>query len=195
MAPSHFSSAHTSWEKVGKSGGIWLKVDIFYLFLGLFKSTCMITFIGEYTCKLDSKGRVILPVAFKKQMSGDNQEKFVLKKDIFESCLVLYPMEEWNRQNKIIRKKINPYKREHNKFLRRFFKGMVEVMLDASNRFLIPRRLLEEITAEKEIVMAGQFGKIEIWTKDRYEKADLGDDEFAGMAEDIMEGLVDETDE
>ena len=155
----------------------------------------MITFIGEYTCKLDSKGRVILPSAYKKQMSGISQEKFVIKKDIFENCLVLYPMEEWDRQNKIIRKKINPYKREHNKFLRRFFKGMAEVILDASNRILIPRRLLDEISADREIVMAGQYGKIEIWTKDRYEKADLGDDEFAGMAENIMEGLVDETDE
>jgi MraZ protein len=155
----------------------------------------MIIFIGEYTCKLDNKGRVILPAAFKKQMSGSNQEKFVIKKDIFESCLVLYPMEEWDRQIKIIRKKINPYKREHNKFLRRFFKGMADVMLDANNRILIPKRLLDEIDANKEIVMAGQYGKIEIWTKDRYDKSDLGDDEFAGMAEDIMEGLVDETDE
>jgi MraZ protein len=155
----------------------------------------MTIFIGEYTCKLDSKGRVILPAAFKKQLSGNNQERFVIKKDIFESCLVLYPMEEWDRQNKIIRKKINPYKREHNKFLRRFFKGMVEVVLDANNRLLIPRRLLDEISADKEIIMAGQYGKIEIWTKDRYDKADLSDDEFAGMAEDIMEGLVDETDE
>lgn len=155
----------------------------------------MIIFIGEYTCKLDNKGRVILPATFKKQMSGNNQEKFVIRKDIFESCLVLYPMDEWDRQNKIIRKKINPYKREHNKFLRRFFKGIADVMLDANNRILIPKRLLDEIGASKEIVMAGQYGKIEIWTKDRYEKADLGDDEFAGMAEDILEGLVDETDE
>ena len=155
----------------------------------------MIIFIGEYTCKLDNKGRVILPAAFKKQMSGSNQEKFVIKKDIFESCLVLYPMEEWDRQIKIIRKKINPYKREHNKFLRRFFKGMADVMLDANNRILIPKRLLDEIDANKEIVMAGQYGKIEIWTKDRYDKSNLGDDEFAGMAENIMEGLVDETDE
>ncbi|MGD2035455.1 MAG: division/cell wall cluster transcriptional repressor MraZ [Bacteroidales bacterium] len=155
----------------------------------------MINFIGDYTCRLDAKGRVILPAAFKKQMKGADQERFVIKKDIFESCLLLYPIEEWERQSKIIRKKLNPYKREHNMFQRRFFKGMAEVVLDASNRILIPKRLLDEISADKEIVLTGQFGKIEIWAKDRYEKIEVGDEEFANMAENIMEGLVDETDE
>lgn len=155
----------------------------------------MISFIGEYTCKLDSKGRIVFPSSFKKQMTGSNQEKFVVKGDIFENCLVLYPNAEWERQVKILRKKINPYKKEHNKFLRRFYKGMAEILLDANNRLLLPKRLLEEIGAEKELVMAGQYGKIEIWAKDRYEQIELGDDEFAGMAEDIMEGLVDESDE
>jgi MraZ protein len=155
----------------------------------------MITFIGEYTCKLDTKGRVILPSAFKKQMSGNNQERFVIKKDIFDKCLVLYPYQEWERQNKIIRKKINPYKKEHTLFLRQFLKGMAELLLDGSNRLLIPKRLLDEIAASKEIIMAGQFGKIEIWAKELYEKIEVGDKEFASMAEKIMEGLVDETEE
>lgn len=155
----------------------------------------MITYIGDYTCKLDAKGRVILPAAFKKQMKGSDQERFVVKKDIFESCLLLYPIQEWERQNKIIRKKLNPYKKEHNMFLRRFLKGMAEVMLDANNRILIPKRLLDEISAKKEIVLAGQFGKIEIWAKENYDKIKVGDDEFANMAENIMEGSVDETDE
>ncbi len=155
----------------------------------------MITFIGEYTCKLDSKGRVILPAAFKKQMSGNNQERFVIKKDIFENCLILYPIEEWERQSKIIRKKINPYKKEHTTFLRQFFKGIAELVLDGNNRLLIPKRLLDEVEADKDIIMAGQFGKIEIWAKERYEKIELGAQEFAGMAEKIMEGLVDETEE
>jgi MraZ protein len=155
----------------------------------------MITFIGEYTCKLDSKGRVILPAAFKKQMSGNSQERFVIKKDIFVNCLILYPIEEWERQSKIIRKKINPYKKEHATFLRQFFKGIAELNLDGNNRLLVPKRLLEEVEADKDIIMAGQFGKIEIWAKEKYEKIELGAQEFAGMAEKIMEGLVDETEE
>ncbi len=155
----------------------------------------MITFIGEHTCKLDAKGRLILPAAFKKQLTGSNPDRFVIKKDIFEKCLVLYPDEEWERQVKIIRKKINPYKKEHNVFLRRFFKGMAELMLDTNSRLLIPKRLLDEVEVDKDVVLAGQYGKIEIWSKTLYEQIEVDDDDFAGMAENIMEGLVDETDE
>jgi MraZ protein len=153
----------------------------------------MTTFIGEYTCKLDAKGRLMLPVAFKKQNSGSIQDRFVIKKDIFENCLVLYPIDEWERQNSLIRKKLNPYNKEHNMFLRRFFKGMAEIVLDSNNRMLIPKRLLDEVKANKDIILAGQLGKIEIWAKDQYDSINVGNDEFANMAEKIMEGLVDET--
>jgi MraZ protein len=154
----------------------------------------MTTFIGEYSCKLDPKGRVMLPAAFKKQNTGGDLDRYVIKKDIFENCLVLYPMDEWERQNKLIQKKLNPYNKEHNIFLRRFFKGMAELTLDSNNRLLIPKRLLEEVGADKDLLLAGQLGKIEIWAKDLYDKIELGNDEFASMAEKIMEGLVDETD-
>jgi MraZ protein len=153
----------------------------------------MTTFIGEYTCKLDVKGRLMLPVAFKKQNTGSVQDRFIIKKDIFENCLVLYPIDEWERQNRLITKKLNPYNKEHNMFLRRFFKGMAEVILDSNNRMLVPKRLLDEVKADKEIIMAGQLGKIEIWAKDQYDSVNVGNDEFASMAEKIMEGLVDET--
>jgi MraZ protein len=155
----------------------------------------MTTFIGEYTCKLDVKGRLMLPVAFKKQNAGSDQERYVIKKDIFENCLVLYPMDEWERQTKLIRKKLNPYNKEHNVFLRKFFMGMAEVTLDSNNRMLIPKRLLDEIKADKDVVLAGQMGKIEIWAKDQFDSINVGDAEFANMAEKIFDGLVDETEE
>ncbi len=146
----------------------------------------MITFIGDYSCRLDDKGRVLLPAAFIKQMASSKQERFVLKKDIFESCLVLYPMNEWERQNQILRQNTNPYNREHNTFLRGFYKGTAEIVLDSSNRLLMPKRLLDEIGANREIVMAGQLGKIEIWTQEAYDKVEGGDDRFAQLAEKIM---------
>ena len=113
----------------------------FCLFLLKINISLMITFIGDYTCKLDAKGRVLLPAAFKKQMGNSIQEKFVIKKDIFEKCLVLYPDAEWQRQNKLISKQVNPYNREHNMFLRKFFKDTYDVFLDNSSRILIPKRL------------------------------------------------------
>ncbi|MBO7522602.1 MAG: protein mraZ, partial [Bacteroidales bacterium] len=116
----------------------------------------MATFIGDYTCRIDAKGRVMLPSAFKKQMPAEASDHFVVRKDIFESCLVLYTMDDWNMQLEKIRKKLNPYNREHNKFLRNFFKGTAELALDANNRMLIPKKFLEMINAEKDLVLAGQ---------------------------------------
>jgi MraZ protein len=146
----------------------------------------MTTFIGDYTCKLDAKGRVVFPAVFKKQMSSAPGDKFVTRKDVFEKCLVLYTMQEWDRQVRIIRSKINPYNKEHNKFLRGFYRGTAELELDASNRLLIPKRLLDMVEIEKQVVMAGQDGRIEIWSKKLYESIDTREDEFAQLAEKIL---------
>ncbi len=146
----------------------------------------MTTFIGDYTGKVDEKGRLTFPSSLKKQMSSASDDRFVVKKDIFEKCLVLYPMEEWERQNSLIRNRINPYNKEHNKFLRNFYKGTAEVVLDGNNRLLIPKRLLDLVGISKDVVLAGQDGKIEIWDKQMYDKVDESEEDFAELAEKIM---------
>ncbi|NOQ24029.1 MAG: division/cell wall cluster transcriptional repressor MraZ [Bacteroidales bacterium] len=148
----------------------------------------MTTFIGDYNCKVDEKGRVTFPSTLKKQMSSATQGRFVVKKDIFEQCLVLFPIEEWERQNSIIRSKINPYNKEHNKFLRNFYRGSAEIVLDSNNRMLIPKRLLELAEISKEAILAGQDGRIEIWAKKMYDTTEEGSDDFAALAEKIMGG-------
>ena len=62
----------------------------------------MSAFIGDYDCKIDIKGRILLPSAFLRQLPVKEQDRFVIKKDIFEKCLILYPIEEWTNQNKLI---------------------------------------------------------------------------------------------
>ena len=148
----------------------------------------MATFLGDYPCKVDVKGRIILPVAFKKQMPADAQDHFVVRKDVFDDCLVLYAIEDWNRQLEKIRKKLNPYNREQNMFLRNFFKGTAELSLDNNNRILVPKRLMELIGAERDVVLAGQDGKIEIWAAANYEKVDMPAEDFARMAEKYLGG-------
>jgi MraZ protein len=154
----------------------------------------MTTFIGEYNCKLDVKGRFLLPSAFKKNLSVEGQERFVVRRDIYETCLVLYPWNEWERMNNIIKKKINPYNKEHNKFLRAFFKGTAELVLDNANRLLIPKRLLDEVNIANEAVLAGQFGKIELWSPANYGSSMPSNDEFAGLANTILGGSMDDAD-
>jgi MraZ protein len=146
----------------------------------------MTNFIGDHPCKLDGKGRILFPAALKKQL-GEGMDRFVVKKDLFEKCLVLYTIDEWESQNQIIRKQINPFNKEHNRFLRGFHRGTAELLLDNSNRLLLPKRLLDEAGIDKDIVLAGQDSKIEIWDKQVYDG--LADDEmeFAQLAEKIMQ--------
>ncbi|MGB4293983.1 MAG: division/cell wall cluster transcriptional repressor MraZ [Bacteroidales bacterium] len=146
----------------------------------------MATFIGDYGCRLDAKGRFILPAAFKKQMPPGSPDRFVVRRDIFEPCLVLYTIDDWNIQLEKIRSRINPYNREHNVFLRNFFKGTAELALDSSNRLLIPRRLLELAGIGRDIVLAGQDGRIEIWDAERYEKIEMLPEDFANLAEKLL---------
>jgi MraZ protein len=147
----------------------------------------MNSFIGDYVCKIDEKGRLLLPAAFKKALSAEAHNTFVVKKDIYEPCLVLYPLNEWEKQVQLIRQRLNPYNREHNAFLRGFFKGTAEIELDVTNRLLIPKRLLEEVKIDREAILSGQDGKIEVWNKDAYESISHPD-EFARLAEKIMGG-------
>ena len=155
----------------------------------------MATFIGDYKCKVDAKGRIILPVAFKKQMPAEAQDHFVVRKDIFENCLVLYSIEDWNHQLDKIRKKMNPYNREHNMFLRNYFKGTAELSLDNNNRLLIPKRLTDLIGADRDVVLAGQDGRIEIWAESVYEKIGMAPGDFADLAEKLMGGNVNDPEE
>lgn len=148
----------------------------------------MANFVGDYNCKMDAKGRVVLPSSLKKQLSSASETTFVIKKDIFEKCLTLYPMKEWERQNEIIRSKVNPYNKEHNQFLRGFYRGTAQIELDANNRLLIPKRLTDLVGIDRDLVFAGQDGRIEIWASDQYERMEPNEDDFATLAEKIMGG-------
>ena len=146
----------------------------------------MASFIGDYVCRVDEKGRLLFPSAFRKQNPSAEADRFVLKKDIFEGCLVLFPMAEWDRQNELIRKKTNPYNKEHNQFLREFYRGTVEITLDSNGRLLIPRRLLDMAGVDKELVLTGQDTRIEIWAKEKYYAQELDEQDFASLAEKLL---------
>ena len=152
----------------------------------------MITFIGDYTVKLDAKGRLSFPAAFKRQMKDGANAGFVLKRDVFEKCLILYPMEEWERQTAMIQAKTNTYNKEHAKFLRMFYSGTAEVNLDSNSRMLVPKRLLDYAEINGELVLAGQSGRIELWSGDTYTGVSTADDDFATMAEKILGGPLSE---
>lgn len=146
----------------------------------------MINLIGTYECKADAKGRVMVASALKKQMQPILQEGFVLKRAVFQPCLELYPMQEWNvMMGKI--NKLNKFNKKNNDFIRRFTAGVKLIELDATGRILIPKDLCGFAGIQKQIVMSSSVSIIEIWDKEKYEKAiDDAADDFADLAEEVM---------
>lgn len=145
----------------------------------------MSQFLGEFECKLDPKGRVMLPAGLKKQLSPDAQDRFVINRG-FEKCLVLYPLNEW----KVISAEVNQlnlYAKKNREFARYFFRGASELQLDATNRLLFPKALLEYASIDKDLVLFAYSNRIEVWSKAGYD-AMLGDEpeNFADLAEEVM---------
>jgi len=142
--------------------------------------------IGTYECKADAKGRLMLPAALKKQLSPVLQNGFVLKRAVFQSCLELYPMEEWEALMQRINK-LNRFKKKNNDFIRRFTAGVKVVEIDATGRLLIPKDLVVFADISKEIVLSAAVNIVEIWDKDKYEQAiDNATVDFADLAEEVM---------
>ncbi|MEM0519174.1 division/cell wall cluster transcriptional repressor MraZ [Aequorivita flava] len=146
----------------------------------------MLNLIGTYECKADVKGRVMVPVPLKKQLAVVAPEGFVIKRAVFQPCLEIYPMKEWEA---LMQKmgELNRFSRKNNDFIRRFTAGVKTVELDAAGRLLIPKDLLAFASISKEIVLSSAINIIEVWDKDKYEQAiDDAANDFADLAEEVM---------
>ncbi|WP_299119861.1 division/cell wall cluster transcriptional repressor MraZ [uncultured Winogradskyella sp.] len=146
----------------------------------------MNSFIGTYECKADVKGRLMIPAVLKKQLAAALQDGFVLKRSVFQPCLELYPMSEWNTMMQKVNK-LNRFKKKNNDFIRRFTAGVKIVEVDSAGRLLIPKDLISFSGITKQVVLASAVNIIEVWDKDKYEQAiDDAALDFADLAEEVM---------
>lgn len=143
----------------------------------------MNTFIGEYTVKIDDKGRMVFPSAFKSLMSADGDMRFVIKKDIFEDCLEMYTFEEWERQSSEVKSRLNFFNRDHDMFWREYMRDRAIVEPDGKvGRISVPKKLLEAIGVNKEVVFSGNDYKIEIWAREKFEEARISNEQYISLA-------------
>jgi len=154
----------------------------------------MVNLIGTYECKADAKGRLVLSAALKKQLSPILQEGFVLKRSVFQPCLELYPMSEWNILMEKVNK-LNRFVKKNDDFIRRFTAGVKIIELDVSGRLLIPKDLQFFAGITKNVVLSSSVNIVEVWDKDKYEKAiDDAAVVFADLAEEVMGNLNENVD-
>lgn len=149
----------------------------------------MLNLIGVHECKMDAKGRVAIPSALKKQLLPLLDRGFVVKRSVFQKCLELYPMDEWEQtMNKV--NKLNRFVKKNNDFIRMFTAGVKLIEMDANGRLNIPKDLMNFADLSSELVLSSSVGMIEVWNKDAYENS-INDPEvdFGALAEDVMGSL------
>jgi MraZ protein len=151
------------------------------------------TITGTYECKVDAKGRLMVPASLKKQL-GSLGNGFVLKRSVFQPCLELYPIEEWNSMMLKVNK-LNRFVKKNNDFIRRFTAGVKMIEIDSAGRLLIPKDLMLFSKIDKEIVLSSAINIVEIWDKELYESAiENATDDFADLAEEVMGNLYENED-
>ena len=143
-------------------------------------------FIGTYECKADAKGRIMLPVALKKQLSESLRDGFVLKRAVFNGCLELYPLKQWESLMEKVNQ-LNRFNKKNNDFIRRFTAGVRLIEIDATGRLLIPKDLIIHAGISRETVISSAVNILEIWDKERYEEAiNEATLDFGALAEEVM---------
>ena len=134
----------------------------------------------------------MIPAPLKKQLTSSLQNGFVLKRSVFQPCLELYPMEEWDLMMQKINK-LNRFVKKNNDFIRRFTAGVKMVEIDALGRLLVPKDLVAFSSISKDVVFSSAVNIVEIWDKDLYEKSISGEDmDFADLAEEVMGNINDD---
>ncbi|MBP3213370.1 MAG: division/cell wall cluster transcriptional repressor MraZ [Bacteroidaceae bacterium] len=127
-------------------------------------------FIGDYPAKTDAKGRVFLPAAFRKILEAEGERSLVLRNDVFQKCLVLYPESVWNAQLDDLRTRVNPWNSQQQMMLRLFEADAEPVELDAQGRLLISKRKLQYAGIEGDVRFLAMVDRIEIWSKQALEE-------------------------
>ena len=143
-------------------------------------------FTGNIDARMDDKGRVFVPSAFRKILQREDAVGLVLRRDVFQRCLVLYPAEVWNRQVDALVARTGMFDRQGRDALRRFVAGAEDVTLDGNGRLLIPRRYLDEAGIQADVRFIGVDDTIEIWNRQAAEALSEDADSLADCLEQMM---------
>ena len=144
--------------------------------------------LGNIEAKVDAKGRVFLPAVFRKGLQCEREESLIMRKDVFQPCLVLYPESVWNAQMDLLRNRLNRWNRAHQEIYRQFVSDVEMITLDGNGRFLIPKRYLKMADIEQEVKFIGMGDTIEIWSAARTAKPFMEPDDFGRALEEVMGG-------
>ena len=143
-------------------------------------------FLGNIEAKTDAKGRAFLPAVFRKVLNASGEDSLVLRKDIFEPCLVLYPESVWNERMDALRKRLSRWSRRDQMIYRQYVTDVEMITLDGNGRFLIPKRYLKMANIDQHIRFTGMDDCIEIWANSENNEPFMSAEEFSKAMEETM---------
>ena len=143
-------------------------------------------FLGNIEAKTDMKGRVFLPATFRKVLQQADEDILVLRRDVHEKCLVLYPLSVWNYRVDLLLAKANPFDDVAQMVVREFMSAATELTLDGNGRLLIPKNCLEEAEIKQTVRFIGMNDTIEIWAGEKASKPFLPQADFAAQLKLLM---------
>ena len=143
-------------------------------------------FIGNIEANTDSKGRVFLPACFRRMLQSGGCDKVMLRKDVYQDCLVIYPEESWNQQLDLLRSRLDKWNARHQMIFRQFVADVEELNIDSNGRILLPKRYMNMATIKQEVRFIGMNDTIEIWAKEKLEKPFMTPEDFGRELENIM---------
>ena len=144
-------------------------------------------FLGNIEMKIDIKGRLFLPSIFRKQLQNASEEYLILRKDIFQDCLVLCPESTWNEELNELRSRLNKWNPKDQMIFRQFVSAGEIVSLDSNGRFLLPKRYIKLAHINQEVKVIGVDKTIEIWATELCEQPFMNPEEFSLELQKMMD--------
>lgn len=140
---------------------------------------------GEYSCKLDAKGRLKLPAGLVEQLGGMPME-IIMNRGV-EDCLRIFSSNAWEQKTKELINRLNPNNSKHRTLARYINRGVTKLSVDSNGRILIPKTLMEFAGLEREVIVSGNLSEIEIWSKDRYENGlEWDQDAYSSLLDEVL---------
>lgn len=148
----------------------------------------MIQFLGNIEARTDAKGRVFIPATFRKQLQAASEERLVLRKDVHQDCLVLYPESVWFATQNQLRQKLNKWNAKQQMIFRQFVSEAEVVLPDGNGRILLPKRYLQMAGIQSDVRFIGMDNTIEIWAKERADRPFMDAEAFSETLDALLGG-------
>lgn len=146
----------------------------------------MLQFLGNIEAKVDSKGRIFVPAVFRKQLQTADEHFLVLRKDVFQDCLVLYPGSVWEAEIEHLRRRLNKWNAGQQQIFRQFVLDAERIEMDANGRILLSKRYLQMALIDAEVRFLGVDNTIEIWSKEKLSEPLMAPEEFSAKLQELL---------